>query len=338
MTEQQPREINIVSPMASLKEVDPLIDVGANELYCGIQLKETEQGLVVNRRPYAVANLQSLDEFKEAVKRVHARGVKLHLTLNSLYYTPRQYPYLERSIEAFLEARADALIVSDVGLLLLLRDKYPGIRLHLSTTLSAFNIHTVRLFAEELKVKRVILPRHMSETEIINVFKESPVEIEVFLLGQRCINDDGQCTFEHGIGNFCNDGPGQHGKVSETVGCYLNYNYFTAMRGENSAGRKIVEKRYSLPTMAPFFCAFCAMYGFVKAGIRYFKLPGREDPDMQSRIRYLKAAVGVKQMLICFQENRFHFTKEVKKYFMRTFELQCNSSLCYYAMKGNHED
>ena len=338
MTEQQPREINIVSPMASLKEVDPLIDAGTNELYCGIQLKETEQGLVVNRRPYAVANLQSLDEFKEAVKRVHARGVKLHLTLNSLYYTPRQYPYLMRSVEAFLEARADALIVSDVGFLLLLRDKYPGIRLHLSTTLSAFNIHTVRFFAEELKVKRVILPRHMTETEIINVFKESPVEIEVFLLGQRCINDDGQCTFEHGIGNFCDDMLGGQGKVTEMVGCYLNYNYFTAMRGENSAGRKIIENRYSLPAMAPFFCAFCAMYGFVKAGIQYFKLPGREEPDMQRRIRSLKAADGAKKMLINFQDSRFSFTKMAKKYFLKTFEFQCNPSLCYYAMKGDHEE
>ncbi len=338
MPEPSKRLISIISPVASLKEIEPLIEAGANELYCGIQLKDTDQGLVVNRRPYSVANFHSLEDFKEAVRRVHDGGVKLHLTLNSLYYTPRQYPYLEKTISAFMEAQADALIVSDIGLLLLLRDKYPGIRVHLSTTLSAFNIHTVRFFAERLSVKRVIMPRHMTENEIINVFKDSPVEIEVFLLGQRCINDDGQCTFEHGIGNFCDDNRGGQGNISETVGCYLNYNYFTAMRGDNSAGRKIVEKRYSLPSMAPFFCGFCAMYGFVKAGIRYFKLPGREEPDLQSRLRYLKAANGIRNMLIGDHELRYPFLKMARKYFLKTFDFQCSPANCYYAMKDEHEE
>jgi len=185
----------------------------------------------VNRRPIPLANLPDIEALKQAVTLVHQRGGRISLTLDTLTFTPSQHPFLQRTVADMGRAGVDTLIVSDLGLLLWIRENYPQIRIHLSTTASVFNREAIGLFAD-LGVKRVILPRHLSLKEISRIAAGSPVELEVFIFGQRCINDDGQCTWEHGIDNFT----GGHG----SVGCYLNFDYKVASRQNDPLPRRVL--------------------------------------------------------------------------------------------------
>lgn len=314
-------EMVIVAPVAALSEIEPALERGAGEIYCGFQSHDDSNAILVNRRPTPNANLSGVDELKEAIRLVHAHSGRITLTLNTLTYTPAQHPFLRRTVELVKAAGVDTLIVSDLGLLLWLREAHPDLRIHLSTTASAFNSEAIGLF-QDLGVKRVVLPRHLSLEEIRKLRELTSVELEVFIFGQRCINDDGQCTWEHGIDNFT----GGHG----SVGCYMNFNYQVVSRLGDQARSRALGNKYHLKNLGPIFCGFCAVYDLLAMGIRHFKIPGREEASSLSRALYITALDGIKPLLREHAGDPQGYRQAAGEYFGRLFNLECHPSLCYY--------
>lgn len=300
-----------------------MIEYGVDEVYCGFQFHSDHQSILVNRRPNVSANLKNIEELHDAVEIAHSKGAKLSITINSLYYTKNQYSYIVKMVEAAITAGVNAVIVSDLALILFLRENYPDLRLHLSTTSSVFNSESIKFF-EELGLKRIILPRHLTIGEILKIKEKSTIDLEVFIFGQRCMNDDGQCTWEHGLENFAGEG------IYSGTGCYMNYKFKAFAKNSKTNSLKSLERNYTMEWLAPRYCGFCPLFDFVKAGIKYFKIPGREEMSPQHRIEWAKAVNGIRKILENFPDDRDKYHTIAKEFYKQFFKSSCFKTHCYY--------
>ena len=201
--------MKIATPVSSVQEVDMLLHYGADELYCGVNTQKWAASLGprcwMNRRSPSAANLTSITDLKAVVTMAHARDVPVHVTLNAPFYPGESLDYIVGLAESLVfDIGVDSLIVSDVNLLIRLRQKKLPLRLHLSSLGNCFNLHAVDFF-RELGVQRIILPRQLKLSEIRDMVTraEAGIEFEVFALNDGCVYEEGFCQTTHTMGPFC---------------------------------------------------------------------------------------------------------------------------------------
>ena len=162
------------------------------------------------------------DELREAVQFCHARGVKVHVTLNTLVYG-RELPGLADAVRAVAEAGADAVISDDLATAQLIKSIAPTLHLHGSTQMSIHTPEGARELAE-LGYDRVILARELSLQEIREVCAASPIDVEVFIHGALCMSVSGQCMMSAFLG-------GRSGNRGACAGpCRLPFDASPALR------------------------------------------------------------------------------------------------------------
>lgn len=129
---------------------------------------------------------------------LHAHGVKGYVTLNTLVFD-HELEAVEEAIRACAGAGADAIIVQDLGVLLLAREIAPDLPVHASTQMTCTDAASVEL-ARELGARRVVLARELSLDEIRQIREQTEVELEVFVHGALCVSYSGQCLTSEAIG------------------------------------------------------------------------------------------------------------------------------------------
>jgi collagenase-like PrtC family protease len=335
--------IKILSPLSRVDEVDEVIAAGADEFYCGVMPDDWREQYTVsaslNRRqednsvPGTSPHFRSFAELAESVKRAHARGVPVCLTLNEHYYAHYQYPHLFSYIDQALEAEVDALIVGDIALMVTLRERNLPIALHISTAGTAFNAETIR-FYQELGASRVILPRHLTLEEITTLAGEVPdMGLEVFILNSRCANVDGFCTFQHGMADLFTD---EETKRSYLNACMLPYNI--GVYGEQ-AGKldPSVKERISWERQSVWSglhiddrpCGGCALYEFNQAGVYGVKIVGRENAKSK-KIKDVAFIHALRSMLAENGLGKEAFRKRARALYRETYQWPCLIFKCYY--------
>ena len=177
----------VLAPAGSPEVLKAAVRSGAAAVYLGL-------GAFNARRS---AHNFTPDDLREAVAYCHARGVKVHLTLNTLVRDDE----LDKAMEtAFIAADrgVDALIVQDVGLAGRLKAAMPAMPLHASTQLSCHTPEGVKAL-RDAGFSRVVLAREMSREEIA-ACTGLDVELEVFVHGALCMSVSGQCYFSAMLG------------------------------------------------------------------------------------------------------------------------------------------
>ena len=155
----------------------------------------------------AAADNFSAEEIKEACDYAHAIGRKVYVTVNTMPRT-EEYRRLAEYLTELSRTGADALIVADPGVLTYAKRYAPNIELHLSTqtgTVSAADC----LFWAELGVKRVVLARELSLTDVKRIRAAVPedIELEAFVHGSMCVSFSGRCLLsENLVGRDANRG------------------------------------------------------------------------------------------------------------------------------------
>lgn len=190
--------MEITSPISHVDEIEHLVAAGAKELYCGVVpsnwVAQFNTG-AVNRRYFS--NLPSLSELEKAVTITHGLGAQLFLVLNAQHYGGDQLDALVKLGDSFHKMGGDAVIVADLTLIVVLREQVPGLGIHVSSVASCRNSAAVSLY-RDLGVRRVILPRDVTLDEIEAIAKAVPdVEIEVFILNDGCVFEEGVCHTIH---------------------------------------------------------------------------------------------------------------------------------------------
>lgn len=180
--------IELLSPAGSMEALRAAVQNGADAVYLGAGGFNARMG----------ARNFTLDDLREAVTYCHVRGVRVHLTLNTLA-SDRELPEAADLIRKAAQLGVDAFIVQDLGLVAMCREIAPTVEVHASTQMSIHNLDGVRL-AAKLGCSRVVLARELPESEIAAICRESPAEIEVFGHGALCMCYSGQCYFSAVIG------------------------------------------------------------------------------------------------------------------------------------------
>ena len=141
----------------------------------------------------ARANNFTLDEMPQVMAYAHERGVKVHVTLNTLMDS-RDIAELPAYLRSLQDAGADAFIIGDMGAFSLARKHAPRVELHVSTQASVANAEAACLW-HELGAKRVVCAREMSVAEIAEMRRNTPsdLQIEAFVHGAMCVAYSGRC-------------------------------------------------------------------------------------------------------------------------------------------------
>ena len=140
----------------------------------------------------------SEDEIKRAIDYCHLRGVKTHITVNTAY-SDTEIPYVLDFVDFLYKEGADALIVSDVGLISEIKKHFSNISVHASTQMTIHSLDGVK-FAENLGADRVVLSRELPFSEINYISSNCNAEIEIFVHGALCMSYSGQCLLSSMIG------------------------------------------------------------------------------------------------------------------------------------------
>ncbi|WP_115719657.1 prephenate-dependent tRNA uridine(34) hydroxylase TrhP [Gallaecimonas mangrovi] len=172
----------LLCPAGSLKHLEYAFAYGADAVYAGLP----RYSLRVRNNSFNASNI------KEGIDRAHALGKKFYLVANIQAHNSKVDTFI-RDITPLVAMAPDALIMSDPGLIMLVRDAFPDIAIHLSVQANAINFATVEFWAK-LGIERVILSRELSLEEIAVIRQRCPdTELEVFVHGALCMAFSGRC-------------------------------------------------------------------------------------------------------------------------------------------------
>ena len=184
-------KLEVLAPAGDEERFAAAVDYGADAVYLG-------------RKQFGMRSSPMNFEFEQlcrAVQTAHDRGVKVYLTCNTL---PRnnEIPSFEQFVKEAVEAKVDALIVADIGLLMLIKKYAPDMEIHISTQTGIVNYVTARELYN-MGAKRVVLARELSLDEIAEIrAKTSPdLDIETFVHGAMCVSFSGRCLLSQYLVN-----------------------------------------------------------------------------------------------------------------------------------------
>lgn len=178
----------LLAPAGSPEALRAAVEAGADAVYFGGHLFNAR----MNARNF------DRDDITEAVRFCHERGVRCYITFNTLL-TDRQMKEALEYADFLYHAGVDALIITDIGLITLLREALPDLPLHASTQMSGHNAEAAR-YLHSLGITRMVAARELSRTALETLCRESPIEIEAFVHGALCVCHSGQCLLSSMIG------------------------------------------------------------------------------------------------------------------------------------------
>ena len=180
--------IEILAPVGSEEMLRAAVFSGADAVYLGFSGFNARTG----------AGNFDADSLKEAVRFCHARGVAVHVALNTTVYGI-ELSALEQAIRAVAASGADAVICQDLAVATLIGKIAPQLPRHGSTQMS---VHTLQgaLELKELGFTRVVLARELSLPEVEHITKHCGIETECFIHGALCMSVSGQCYMSAFLG------------------------------------------------------------------------------------------------------------------------------------------
>ena len=180
--------IEILAPVGSEEMLHAAVFSGADAVYLGFSGFNARTG----------AGNFDADSLKEAVRFCHARGVKVHVALNTTVYGG-ELASLCDAIRAVAASGADAVICQDLAVATLIGKIAPQLPRHGSTQMS---VHTLQgaLELKELGFTRVVLARELSLQEVEQITRHCGIETECFVHGALCMCVSGQCYLSAFLG------------------------------------------------------------------------------------------------------------------------------------------
>ncbi|MCY0965453.1 tRNA 5-hydroxyuridine modification protein YegQ [Parathalassolituus penaei] len=172
----------LLSPAGTLKSMEYAFAYGADAVYAG----QPRYSLRVRNNEF------SLDNLAQGISRAHELGKQFYVASNIAPHNSKIDTYM-RDIQPVIEMKPDALIMSDPGLIMMVKDRWPDQVVHLSVQANVVNYASVEFWRRQ-GVSRIILSRELSLDEIAEIRERSPeMEIEVFVHGALCIAYSGRC-------------------------------------------------------------------------------------------------------------------------------------------------
>ena len=247
----------LLSPAGNLEKLKYAVNYGADAVYCALDKFGMRK---------SAGNL-SPEELRLGLDYAHARGAKVYVTMNTM---PRdtELADLREYVNILSEITPDAFIVSDPGVMDIIKSGIPDANLHLSTQASTVNSAAVNFWAR-YGVSRVVLARELSLDEIRLIRQNiSPeTEIECFVHGAMCVSYSGRCL----LSNYLTSRNANAGQCAQP--CRWKYHLREEKRSENMYAEEDEKGTYVFSSRDMRMIEHIG--DLVDAGIDSFKIEGR---------------------------------------------------------------
>ena len=297
------KNIELLSPVGDFECLKAAVQNGADSVYFGADIFSAR----------AFASNFSIEELEKAIQYAKIRGVKTHLTLNTLV-TDTEFESAMNVAKKAYEFGIDAIIVQDLGLAMKLIKEFPDLPIHGSTQMTVHNLNGA-LELQDLGFKRVVLARELSINEIDYICKNTDIEIETFIHGALCISYSGQCLFSSILG-------GRSGNRGKCAGpCRLPF--------ELLENKKSINSGYLLSTRD--LCGLEFIPQLIDSGVKCFKIEGRmKTPEYVATV----TRIYRKYIDLALTNNDYLIDENDKKELLQVFNRGMSSS-GHLSNKGN---
>ena len=180
--------IELLAPVGSPEVLDAAIDEGADAVYLGLQ------GFNARLR----AKNFSYKQFEAAVDKIHSLKKRIYVAINTVF-EEWEANKIYNILKYINNVAPDAVIVQDFGIIKLIKDFFPDIKIHASTQMNVSSSKGVN-FLSKYGVSRVVLGRELNFQEIKNIRYNTSAELELFVHGALCISVSGLCLFSSFLG------------------------------------------------------------------------------------------------------------------------------------------
>ncbi|MBQ6335194.1 MAG: U32 family peptidase [Erysipelotrichaceae bacterium] len=243
------KRIELLAPAGNYECFLAAVNNGADAVYMGGK----------NFSARAFAGNFSNDELAEAIKYAHLHRVRIFVTLNTLL-NEFEFDNAIKMADYYYETGVDALLVQDLGLYYVLKNKYPDFELHCSTQMHVHNLEGIKT-AKKLGFKRVVVARE-SDLDFIRQACREGIEIETFVHGALCVSYSGQCL----MSSYAKHRSANKGMCAQC--CRLRYDLLD-------------KKGHKVKTMTDYLLSPKDMFlledlpELIEAGVSSFKIEGR---------------------------------------------------------------
>lgn len=179
------KKVELVCPAGSFPALRAAVDNGADAVYMGFRD-------ATNARNFPGLNFDERSA-RKGIDYARARGAKVLLALNT-YPQPGAWETWTRAVDMAADLGVDALIMADIGLLDYAANTHPELRLHLSVQGSATSHEAITFYEKQFGIRRVVLPRVLSLSQVKRVVDNINAEVEVFGFGSLCVMVEGRCV------------------------------------------------------------------------------------------------------------------------------------------------
>ncbi len=232
----------LCAPAGNRESFFAAVEAGADAIYCGVGAHNAR----LRAQNFDIQTLAALTEF------AHERGVRVYATVNTLV-KQRELTEVASLLYGLHEAKVDAAIIQDAGVLRVLRTEFPALKIHASTQMAIHNSEGVD-FLSGYGIRRVVLARELSIGEIAEIVSRTDAEIEVFGHGALCYSISGLCL----ASSYCGGMSANRGRCAQA--CRRRY-------GNAKTGRFY----FSMKDL----CMIDHCRELIRAGVHSIKIEGR---------------------------------------------------------------
>lgn len=277
----------LLSPAGNLLSAVVALDSGADAVYIGLEKFNARER----------ADNFTLTDASKLINYAHSSGKKVYITLNTLI-KESELDQAAEMLADISELAPDAVIVQDLGIVYLIREMFPSLKIHASTQMAIHNSAGVSV-AKQMGIERVILERQVLNSELKEILRKAHIEVEVFIQGALCCSLSGRCLFSSWLGAWS----GNRGKCTQPC----RRRFFSETGNGFFFSTKDLATLETIPKLKSM-------------GIASFKIEGRlKKPD------YIKNVVTAYRMMLDAPVNKTGENLSIAKGIMRRVAGRQNS-------------
>jgi len=269
-------KLELLAPAGDLVKMKTALAYGADAVYLGIP----EFSLRARINDFDLAGIA------QAIGYAHSLKKKVYITIN-IFAHEKHIKLLPSYLKKLVKIKPDGIILSDPGVLNLVKKYLPKISIHLSTQANCTNGEAVKFWYRQ-GVRRIILGREVTLKEIKDIHQACPkMELEYFVHGAMCMAYSGRCFLSQEM-------VGRSANLGDCVQpCRWEYEVFIKPQGHSEVLELVKESHGSYLLNSKDLCLLKYLPELIKAGITSFKIEGRAKS-----VYYLANIVGIYRLAL----------------------------------------
>lgn len=297
------KKLELLAPAGNILKMKTAFAHGADAVYLGIP----DFSLRVRINDF------NLKDVATAIKYAHARDKKVYVTIN-IFAHNEHLKKLPAYLKKLKVLKADALIISDPGIIALVKKIWPKAEIHLSTQANCTNSEAVKFWAKQ-GAKRIILGREVTLKEIKEIHRAAPrVELEYFVHGAMCMAYSGRCF----LSKLFTDRSGNLGDCAQPCRWEYDVKRYDLKTGGHPEELELVEERHGAYLLnSKDLCLLKYLPELIKAGVTSFKIEGRAKS-----VYYQATVVGVYRRALDLITKKISAAKLIKELDFLVTELK----------------